>query len=135
MTEWMTRALCRGRTGWTEGATDRQAAVLLCEQCPVIAECRQWAGQFEWSGNVVIGGWRAPRGVPKRPPWATWRRSNRRLSDDYLQHLAAEYARYKASGGFAIALLADAHRIAPTTAESRIRIARERGHLPPIGVA
>jgi hypothetical protein len=44
-----------------------KAAREICMACPVLAECREWAAQFVWSG-VTIAAWTASR-RRAYPPW------------------------------------------------------------------
>lgn len=46
-----------------------KAAREICEGCPVLKECQDWAVAFsDWSA-VTVAGWTAS-GTPSAPPWA-----------------------------------------------------------------
>lgn len=54
---WAARAACIGRPELMDqkGSRKARAALELCEQCPVLAECRAWA-EAEGSYVGVAGG-------------------------------------------------------------------------------
>lgn len=57
------------------GVRKRSAeAVAICQTCPVLAECRQWAAQFDNWSAVTIAGWTAKNAEGESPPWAPKRR-------------------------------------------------------------
>lgn len=82
----------------------------LCEGCPVLKECQDYATLWTWHRSVVVGGW-SPRGGRDRraasgacfyPPWrddesarptrvmgkkarARWESEDRRRDKDYLK--------------------------------------------------
>lgn len=74
---WPEGGVCQGHSQpqwWGEeaGSAERQAAQLMCQTCPVLARCRDYAGQYRWR-DVTIAGWDAPAGktvVDAKPPWA-----------------------------------------------------------------
>ncbi len=57
--DWQARAACAGSTGWDidcgRSPEAKRARRICLTGCPVLAECRAWAGQYRWSGVVVAG--------------------------------------------------------------------------------
>lgn len=41
----------------------------ICEGCPVLVECQQWAQAFDDWAYVTVAGWTAAA-LPSPPPWA-----------------------------------------------------------------
>lgn len=70
--EWQTGAACKGRSDWWLSDGDEQEKVQICLSfCPVLEDCRSWAGRYPWSGTVIGGFAFAPAGTKqRRPEWA-----------------------------------------------------------------
>ena len=65
--DWQDDAACRGRWALFDGIPPdenprnrlhprHQAALALCRECPVLADCRQWALTDYWDDTAVVGG-------------------------------------------------------------------------------
>lgn len=54
-TEWMEDGACRAHTQFTDYPAE--LARPICQQCPVLNQCRDYADQFtDWSSKVPIAG-------------------------------------------------------------------------------
>lgn len=68
MFEWHGQGVCNSDPVlWL---TSHEDAKVLCEACPVLAECRRYAAGRSWSG-VTVAGWVAPVSNSGYPPWVT----------------------------------------------------------------
>lgn len=64
---------------WTdpEDRRDARAAIELCNSCPLLEPCRDFAAKFRWFFPTVIAGWQPPEPTREKlkasgsiPPWA-----------------------------------------------------------------
>lgn len=67
---WKLSALCRGLPTevWFNKETEQQA-IELCNQCPVIAECAEYARKNEGETGYVYGVYGGQSAVERRDSW------------------------------------------------------------------
>lgn len=71
--KWVLEAACspdQGDLFFSENAVDQEAAVALCERCPVLKDCGQWASRWAPDGLWAGRHWRkrVAGAIPRTAP-------------------------------------------------------------------
>ena len=64
--------ICQTTTDKTEWIGECRVSAIrdaaLCQHCPALTQCRDYAAEHKWV-SVCVAGWRAPAEHPVFPPW------------------------------------------------------------------